>query len=65
MSCDGLYNEEVRVDNGEQWEEVAKDGISEHVTPADPVLAQVVSAAGGHVSFRNISVKFRKNCFSS
>lgn len=57
MSCDGLYDEEVRVDNGEQRDEVAKDGIGEHVASADPVLAQVVSAASGHVSLRHISAK--------
>jgi hypothetical protein len=47
-------DEEVGVDDAEQGDEIAEDGVDKDVASAEPVLVQVVSAAGGHVALRHV-----------
>lgn len=49
-----LNNEEVRVDDEQQRHEVDEDGVHEDVAAAEPVLAEVVGAARGHVAFGDV-----------
>lgn len=49
-----LHDEEIRVDDGEQRQEIYEDGIDQDVGSAEPVLGEVVSSASSHVALRNI-----------
>lgn len=62
MGSDALHNEEVRVDDGEQRQEVAEDGVDEDVAAVHGVLAQVVGAAGGHVALRGVLAPSEHGC---
>jgi hypothetical protein len=59
VSSYGSYNEVVGVDDAEQGGEVAEEGVNEDVASAEPVLVQIVSAAGGHVALRHIPRQVR------
>lgn len=54
MSSYSSNNKEVCVDDAEQRNEVAEDGVNKDVASAEPVLVQVVSAAGGHVALGHV-----------
>lgn len=56
--CRAFYLDDkvVWVDDQEQWSKVHKEAVDQDVWAAEPVFCQVVSAAGGHVTFWNISV---------
>lgn len=49
-----LHDEPVRVDDQEQRREVAEQRVHQDVALAQPVVGQVVSSAGSHVTLRNI-----------
>lgn len=52
----GIYlnDEEVGVDDEQERQVVDEDGVDEDVAAAEPALAEVVSAAGGHVALRHV-----------
>lgn len=62
VGSDALHNEEVRVDDGHQREEVAEDGVDEDVAAVHGVLAQVVGSAGGHVALRGVLAPSEHGC---
>ena len=51
-----LKDKVVRVDDESQGEEVDETGIDKDVAAAEPVLVQVVSSTGSHVTFWDIPV---------
>lgn len=51
-----LYNEPVWVDDQHQWQSVDEDTVYQNVWTAEPVLGEIVSTAGSHVAFWNVSV---------
>jgi hypothetical protein len=59
-----LHSEPIRINDGEQRDEVHPHRINNNVASAHPVLVQVVSATGCHVTFRHIPAKhFMLYCF--
>ena len=49
-----LHNKPVGVDDSEEWGVIHKDWVNENVAAAQPVLGQVISSTGSHVTFRHI-----------
>lgn len=49
-----LHDEPVRVDDQEERREVAEQRVHQDVALAQPVVGQVVSSAGSHVTLRYI-----------
>lgn len=53
-----LYNKPVRVNDSEKRQKVYKERISYDVAPADPILREVISPTGCHITFRNVPESF-------
>lgn len=49
-----LYNEPVWVDDQHKWQHVYPETVENEVASAEPILGEVVSAAGCHVAFRYV-----------
>jgi len=59
---DGLHDEEVRVDDGEEGQEVAEERVDEDVAAVHGVLAEIVGSAGGHVALRGVLAPAEHGC---
>lgn len=57
MSGDSLNDEEITVDNEEQWREVDKNAVDQDVRSGEQVLVQVIGTASGHVALGHVAVK--------
>lgn len=59
-----LHDVPVRVDDGQQWKSVDEETVCHDVWTALEVLWKVISTAGGHVAFRNVTVPAEDWCKS-
>lgn len=61
VSRDSLNDEEVTVDDEEQWREVNEQTVHDDVRSGEQVLVQVIGTASSHVALGHVAAR-DKNC---
>jgi len=54
---DGLNDEEVTVNDEEQWRKIDKYAVGQDIRSGEQVFGQIVGTTSSHVAFGHVAVK--------